>query len=105
MLPEGMEKLSVMRWLLTTRSGFWGLGLQMIATAAAQACLHSTGDPHPVFLAVPALLLPGAVWTLRANWLLRHRHCACCGGRAARCWPECKGKGRTLKHNPDGGTQ
>lgn len=105
MPTEGMERLSIMRWLLTTRSGFWALGLQMIATAAAQALIHFTGDPHPATLAPPVLLMPVASRSLLTNWLLRHRFCRHCGGRAVRCWPECTAAGRTAKHNPEGGTQ
>ena len=100
-----MEELSITRWLLTTRTGFFALGLQMIATAAAQAYLHTTGDPHPATLLPPLLLLPAAFRALRTNWLLRRRYCRHCGGRAAGCWPECTGTGRTVEHRPDGGTQ
>ena len=83
----------MMRWLLTTRTGFYALGLQMIVTAAAQAYLHTTGDPHPATLVLPVLLLPVALRVLLTNWLLRHRYCRHCGGRAVDCWPECAGRG------------
>ena len=54
----------MMKWLLTTRSGFWWLGLQVISTASVQAYLHVTGALTPVYLVVPIVRAPVATCTL-----------------------------------------
>ena len=92
----------MMRWLLTTRSGFCWLGLQAIATAAAQAYLHTTGSLQPVYLVVPAFLASLVARALWTNWKLRHRYCHNCGRRALECWPTCAGG---VDSNDDGGTR
>ena len=77
------------RWLLTTRSGFWCLAAQVVATVAAQVHLQATGGIAQFTLAVPLVLAPAAMWALWTNWTLRRRFCQHCGRRAAGCWPVC----------------
>ena len=94
----------MMKWLLTTRSGFWWLGLQVISTASVQAYLHATGALTPVYLVVPIVRVPVATCTLWTNWRLRHQYCRHCGRRAVMCWPVCTGAGRIMESGEDGGT-
>ena len=86
----------MMKWFLTTRSGFWWLLLQSISTVCAQVCLRATDGLDPVFLVLPVLLAPLVAWTLWTNWMIRHRYCQHCGGRAVMCHPVCIGVGRIV---------
>ena len=77
------------KWLLTTRSGFWCLAVQVVSTVAAQCALQVTEGLNPVLLAVPIVLAPPAAWALWTNWQLRNRFCRHCGRLANGCWPVC----------------